>query len=46
MTVTQYDRIFCDMSRYMLKQVDTEEEMAEKFVCRSMARDQDDLASL
>ncbi|XP_057768171.1 uncharacterized protein LOC130988364 [Salvia miltiorrhiza] len=31
MSVTQYDRMFCDMSRYAPEQVDTDEKMAEKF---------------
>ncbi|XP_042009120.1 uncharacterized protein LOC121757678 [Salvia splendens] len=31
MTVTEYDRLFCDMSRYAPELVDTDEKMAEKF---------------
>ncbi|XP_042005951.1 uncharacterized protein LOC121754701 [Salvia splendens] len=31
MSVTEYDRLFCDMSRYAPGLVDTDEKMAEKF---------------
>ncbi|XP_057802860.1 uncharacterized protein LOC131018160 [Salvia miltiorrhiza] len=31
MTVTEYDRIFCDLSRYAPTQVDTDQKMSEKF---------------
>ncbi|XP_042012067.1 uncharacterized protein LOC121760474 [Salvia splendens] len=31
MTVTEYDRALCDMSRYAPEQVNTDEKMAEKF---------------
>ncbi|XP_047979050.1 uncharacterized protein LOC125220967 [Salvia hispanica] len=31
MSVTEYDRVFCEMSRYAPEQVDTDERMAEKF---------------
>ncbi|XP_057775390.1 uncharacterized protein LOC130994361 [Salvia miltiorrhiza] len=31
MSVTEYDRVFCDMSRYAPQQVDTDEKMSEKF---------------
>ncbi|XP_057808403.1 uncharacterized protein LOC131022873 [Salvia miltiorrhiza] len=31
MTVTEYDIIFCDLSRYALTQVDTGQKMSEKF---------------
>ena len=31
MSATEYDRVFCEMSRYVPDQVDTEEKMAEKF---------------
>lgn len=31
MSVTEYDRVFCEMSRYAPEQMDTNEKMAEKF---------------
>ena len=31
MSVTEYDRMFCDMSRYAPGQVDTDDKIAEKF---------------
>ena len=31
MLVIEYDRVFCEISRYAPEQVDTDERMAEKF---------------
>lgn len=32
MTLTQYGRMFCDMSRYAPEQMDTNEKMTENYV--------------
>ncbi|XP_041995672.1 uncharacterized protein LOC121745784 [Salvia splendens] len=38
MTVTEYDRALCDMSRYATEQVNTDEKMSEKFCAEKRLR--------